>query len=284
MKPWLLLLAVLPAPAFAEVILACRFDGLPQIVMRYPDSADQEPTMSVDNRPPVEMTFGSGTMRFESATVDGYKFRFSPAGMTMDVDKDLENLLNGAPGSCITIGGPTNEAPLSLDLQATSIEQPPSPGTKPVAAVDTGAWQIRESESAFDDSSTVVLSLDAETAITAQYGGLVHPSMFLRCMENRTSVYFHLGGYFLSDIDGFGMIDTRVDKQQSVQIRASASTDNHALGLWSGADAIPFIKRLTTGTKLAVRITPFNESPKEFLFSTGGLEAALPSLRAACNW
>ncbi|MGD9919054.1 MAG: type VI secretion system-associated protein TagO [Paenirhodobacter sp.] len=282
MKLPLLLLALLPAPATAEVILACHFDGLPQVVMRYPDGVGEKPTMSVDGRPPVEMTVGNGTMRFESAVVDGYNFRFSPAAMNMDVEKGAESLVNGAPGSCITIGGPVNEVPLALEPTAAAAKQDaPAPAAAPE---DVGAWRISETSSAFDDSATVMLSLDADMPIAGQYGRTVLPTLVLRCKENTTSVFFDMGDYFLADIQGYGRIDTRVDKAKTVVIRADASTSNHALGLWSGAQAIPFIKRIAAGAHLAVRITPYNESPKEISFTLAGLDAALPKLRGACKW
>lgn len=280
-----LLLALLPAPApaSAEVILACRFDGLPPVVMRYPDGVGEKPTMSVDGRPPVEMTVGAGRMRFESAVVDGYSFRFSPAAMTMDVETGAETLVNGAPGSCITIGGPINEGKLALEPTAAAAPKQDAPA--PAAAPeDVGAWRVSEDHSAFDDSATVILSLDADMPITGQYGQTVRPGLVLRCKENTTSAFFDMGDYFLADIQGYGRIDTRVDKEKSVVIRADASTDNHALGLWSGAQAIPFIKRIAAGEHLAVRITPYNESAKEISFSLTGLDAALPKLRGACKW
>jgi type VI secretion system protein VasI len=62
------------------------------------------------------------------------------------------------------------------------------------------------------------------------------------------------------------------------------STDNKFLGLWRGAIAIPFIKKLFAGSRLVMRVVPYNEGPIEMVFNITGAEAAVGPLRKACRW
>lgn len=266
--------------ANANVQLGCIFEGLPPILITYTAAPDTKAVMEVDGRPAATMTLGQGSERLESADVDGYHFEFSPSNMTMQVERD-GNVLHKGAGRCVTIGGPSNVKPLELGYEAPNepTEEAPAEPTVP-----TGKWTVEEDKSAFDDTQTVILFLDADQEIPGQYGGSTTPSLILRCMEDRTSVYLTMGDYFLSDIQGYGNVDYRIDDTKAQVARMSSSTDNHALGLWSGGASIPFIKQLATGEKLALRITPYNESPRELSFSLTGLNAVLPKLREACSW
>ena len=103
-------------------------------------------------------------------------------------------------------------------------------------------------------------------------------------MENTPPLYLWLNDLFLSDIQGFGVVDYRVDDRKAASLHMEASTDNKALGLWNGTTAIPFVKSLLEGETVVFRATPFNESPVEFSFELAGLETVLPPLREACEW
>lgn len=278
-----------PSGAVADVILACTFETIPAVVMTYPEDRAAPATMQVAARPPVEMTVGQGSGRMESADLDGYHFRFAPANLTMDVEKDGQRLVSEA-GRCATIGGPLNETPLTLDTdalpdagagQASDVAEAPPPEDQPA---DTGAWIVRTDKSALDDSQSVFVSLDSTTILPGQYGGSGQPTLMLRCMENQTSAYLTMMDYFLSDIQGYGRVDYRVDERKAQHANMAVSTDNHAVGYWSGKAAIPFIKTLFDGKSAVFRLTPYNESPVEFSFELSGVETATMSLREACKW
>ncbi|MFL9503704.1 type VI secretion system-associated protein TagO [Rhodopseudomonas palustris] len=287
MRPLLAsLICLAPAlPTHAEVILACTFPTLPSVVMRFPDSLEAQKTMEVGARPPVALLEGQGAGRLMSASVDGFDFRYSPANSTLDVEKNGEALLS-EPGNCVTIGGPVNKVPLQITVPS---EEPiePTTGATPVVEgqpAKLGKWVISEDKSAFDDSRTVTLSLESSEAIRGQFGSPGPAMLYLRCMENTTVAYLWLNDLFLSDIEGFGMVDYRIDEQQATTLRMSTSTDNKALGLWDGGKSIPFIKALLGGKKIVLRATPFNDSPVEFGFDLTGLETAIAPLKEACAW
>lgn len=222
-----------------------------------------------------------------TGSVDGYEFRFASSNSVMDVDKDGTRILSEV-GQCITIGGPTNDAPLVLtelgapDAAQTDEGQPAD--TQVGTAESTGSWKVSEEKSAFDDSSTVVLSLESTEHVRGQFGPPGPVVMYLRCMENTTSIYFWVNDLFLADFQGYGTIDYRLDDQKAATIKSSASTDNKALGLWSGGSAIPFATKLLGAKRGMFRLTPMNESPVEFSFDLTGIENAILPLREACSW
>ena len=152
-------------------------------------------------------------------------------------------------------------------------------------AAKISEWRVQESSSKMDDSKTVVLQVESEERVPGQYGGAgVTADLYLRCSENTTSVYFILGDNFLADVEGYGDVTYRLDAQKPKTASMDASTDNKALGLWSGGYSIPFIKGIFGHSAMVVRITPFNQSPMTVTFPVSGLEGAIAPLRKACGW
>ena len=268
---------LMPVGAHADVVLACLFDTLPQVVMTYPQDATLPATMRVAGRPAVDMVVGQGAGRLETGVVDGYAFQFAPANLSMNVQKDGV-AVSEETGRCVTMGGPVNETPLALE--GTTVAAVPETAPPP----DKGNWLVSQDKSALDDSETVVLSLNSDGVIAGQYGGAGPAQIYLRCLENTTSVFLIMNDLFLSDIQSFGTVDFRIDTGKADKVRMQASTDNKALGLWSGGTAIPFAKKLMDGGKVVFRATPFNESPVEFAFDLAGLPVAIEPLRKACKW
>ncbi|HGG03962.1 MAG TPA: hypothetical protein ENK28_00745 [Aliiroseovarius sp.] len=149
---------------------------------------------------------------------------------------------------------------------------------------DVGSWDVKTSTSALDDSQTVILRQVADRKVTDKFGNGDYPVMIIRCLENTTSIYIVAGGHFLSDHQGYGLVEYRLDQGAKRQIEMKASTDNTALGLWRGRSAIPFLKSLFDKEIIVMRITPLSKAPAEFSFDIGGLSEAIVPLRNSCNW
>lgn len=147
-----------------------------------------------------------------------------------------------------------------------------------------GDWVTKITASPLDDTETVVLSLKSDDDIRGTYGVSGPADLLIRCKENTTSVYLIFNDHFMSDIQGRGRVDYRIDQQTPSRKDMKVSTDNKALGLWSGATSIPWIKGLVEGEKLYVRATPFSESQVEANFTIKGLDESILPLRNACNW
>jgi type VI secretion system protein VasI len=149
----------------------------------------------------------------------------------------------------------------------------------------TGKWTVRIETSPMTDQTDVYLHLESETLLPARFGsGNAPADLFVRCRENTTSAFFVFNDHFMSDIQGYGQIEYRLDKNAMSKVGTDASTDNKALGLWSGGRAIPFLKSLFAHDQLIVRATPYNESALTVTFDIRGLEAASEKLRDACKW
>ncbi|MBU2983516.1 type VI secretion protein [Lentibacter algarum] len=287
--PLLAVALLLPSLARAsDVQLACTFENLPSFVIYYDSSTSSEHRISVNDRPFVRLTAGSGSNRFESASVDGYSFVFSPKNSFLTVHHD-NTLIGTEAGQCVTLGGPRNETPLQLIKEAppstVSGSEPETPTqSAPSDTKGIGSWSVVKSESGFDDSSRVVLRQTSTNTISGRFGGTANPSLLVRCQENTTSLFLVAGGHFLSDIQSYGRVDYRVDDRKAGRKSMKTSTDNQALGLWGGGQSIPFIKEIMSGKQLLVRLTPYNESPLEFSFEIDGLDEAIEPLRKACNW
>lgn len=253
--------------------------------MRFPEGVLTDKTMEVGGRPPVALTEGQGTGRLITAEVDGYTFRFVPADSVMDVDSDGETLVS-EEGRCATVGGPVTQSPLQIADPRPNTEAPTASisAIDPDNSADKGQWVVKEDKSTFDDTRTVVLSLKSNETVRGQFGPEGPAMIYLRCMENTTVLYLWINDLFLSDIQGFGVIDYRIDDRAAAKLRVESSTDNKALGLWGGGKSIPFIKELIWGKQVAFRTIPYNESPVEFSFDLTGLDVAIAPLREACAW
>ncbi|MBX4899496.1 type VI secretion system-associated protein TagO [Rhizobium bangladeshense] len=145
-------------------------------------------------------------------------------------------------------------------------------------------WQLSTSKSEMDDSATQTLALTSDDSFAGKFGGMQRATMILRCSEHVTSLYFVMGDMFLAEIQGYGQITYRVDDKKAAQRSFNVSTDNQALGLWSGGAAIPFAKQLFGGKKLVIRVTPYNESAITTTFDISDIENAAKPVREECKW
>lgn len=150
--------------------------------------------------------------------------------------------------------------------------------------IQNSKWQLLSSKSEMDDSATQTLTLTSDDSFAGKFGGMQKATMILRCDEHVTSLYFIMGDMFLAEIEGYGVITYRVDDKKAAKKSFDVSTDNQALGLWSGGSAIPFAKQLFGGKKLVVRVTPYNESAITTTFDITDIENAAKPVREECKW
>jgi type VI secretion system protein VasI len=160
-------------------------------------------------------------------------------------------------------------------------------GVRTIAPTDgpsPGKWQKSVQQSALTDEKTVVLRLSSDDEIRGQFGDTGPATLILRCLENTTSAYFLFNDHFLADIQGYGKVDYRLDQNTMRSANMDVSTDNKALGLWSGGKSIPFLKAMLGHSTMVVRATPFNESSVTVTFDISGIDGAIQELRDTCHW
>jgi type VI secretion system protein VasI len=149
---------------------------------------------------------------------------------------------------------------------------------------DNGKWRISVESSALTDDKSIFLGLDSNDDVKTKYGPAGPATLILRCMENTTAAVFRFNGHHMADLQSYGIIEYRLDKKPMSKLRTQQSTDNKALGLWSGAKAIPFAKSLIGHETLVLRATPYSESPIVSTFDIRGIDNAIAELRETCNW
>lgn len=159
---------------------------------------------------------------------------------------------------------------------ASSDSTPPPPPPSP--------WKVSRWQSKMDDSPAVLLRSQSEEIVSGRFGSPGPATLMLRCLENTTNLLVKVNDHFLADIQGYGNVRYRIDDRQADTLRMRESTDNEALGLWSGGQAIPVIRRMFGHDQVTMQITPFNQSPVTVTFPITGLQEAIAPLRKACHW
>lgn len=159
-------------------------------------------------------------------------------------------------------------------------------GRTPVATVapTEGDWEVTIETSEFEDTTDVYLASKSEEPVSCnRFGGDVEAQLLIRCSENTTSVFL-VTNCHLTDIQSYGIVDIRLDDEPAFKERMSASTDNTALGQWSGGSSIPLIKRIIGKDTMLVRFTPYSQSSVTARFKVAGLEESIAPLRESCGW
>jgi type VI secretion system VasI family protein len=142
-------------------------------------------------------------------------------------------------------------------------------------------WIVSEEQSPLDDSRNVYLSTRSLQMTLGTLRLPVTPTLHLRCAENTTSIFITWESFL--DMESTE-VTTRIDKLPAESSYWNVSTNFEAVGLWNGADAIPFIRSLFGHDRLLVRVTPYGDSPQTAVFNIEGLAEAAGPLMAACHW
>lgn len=183
-----------------------------------------------------------------------------------------------APADCISIE-------VDLDrLACYDREAGRTPTAAPVSR-PAGEWRIHKETSKLTDQPTIVMMVQSDESIDCGWnrGGKI--SLILRCMENKTVLYFDTGCHMASsDYNDYGEIVYRIDEEAARTVSGDASTDNRALGLWSGGRSIQVIKQMFGKSQMVARMTPYSENPFVATFNIAGIEETIKPLREACHW
>jgi type VI secretion system protein VasI len=126
---------------------------------------------------------------------------------------------------------------------------------------------VNEEQSPLDDSRNVYLSTRSLQMTLGTLRLPVTPTLHLRCAENTTSIFVT----WETVLDNESVeVTTRIDKLPAKSNYWNVSTDFEAVGLWNGAEAIPFIRSLFGHDRLLVRVTPYGDSPPTAVFNIEG--------------
>lgn len=153
-----------------------------------------------------------------------------------------------------------------------------------ISRSNNSQWKLKEDISKIDDSKNVFLTLNSKDTFQTRFKKNRTVSLLIMCRENTTSVIFNFADVFMSDNAGGGTVTFRIDKEKAFKKNLRESTDNNALGLWSGGRSIPFIKSMFDKDNLLMRFAPYNESFSTVNFNITGLKKSIIELAAACGW
>jgi hypothetical protein len=161
-----------------------------------------------------------------------------------------------------------------LFMTSVLASQPQAP-----KSVQANKWIFNESKSAFDDSTTIVVSLDAENVVQG-FLQTTRPTLILRCRENRTDAYINVGMAANPEYgsDNFS-VRLRFDSQTARREQWSESTSRDAL--FSRAP-IEIARALSQAQTFLFEFTPFDASPAVVRFDVRGLDIA--KLETTCHW
>lgn len=138
------------------------------------------------------------------------------------------------------------------------------------------AWDIEEEKSPIDDSMRLyAILMPREASSSSVFRG---PTLFFRCRDNKTNVLIMSDKYLIGSNQ---KITYRINSDKPITAQWALSDSHKAIGLWSGSQAIPFMKSLKNGDTLAIRIESENS---EAIFDLGDVETVVSKISDACNW
>jgi type VI secretion system protein VasI len=146
-------------------------------------------------------------------------------------------------------------------------------------------WRVLTEKSPIDDSTNVHLSLNAEKPISGWLTSNITPSLHIRCKENKTNAYIHLGLRPKTEYGSYGAehtyITLRFDEEKAYQEKFDLSTSGEAVFF---PDHISIVKKMMRHERLLIQFTPFNASPQITTFGLKGFSEKVCPLREACRW
>lgn len=142
--------------------------------------------------------------------------------------------------------------------------------------VTAGDWVSYTEKNPLDDSSTVLLVLEAESGSNRR-GQTI--KLALRCKSNTTDMWIIWGDYLGNEMP---RVTTRLGEEDAKVEGWSLSTNNTST-FYPGSP-IGLIKEMVGESRYVAQVTPYNESPITAVFNIGGLEEAIAPLRETCSW
>jgi type VI secretion system protein VasI len=143
-------------------------------------------------------------------------------------------------------------------------------------------WRVTKQTSRIDDSTNVIIVLDADSSITGWPRKTRTPSLVVGCKERKTDAYIITG--MLPRVEygtDVATVTLRFDKEKATKYHMSKSTDGEALFF---GQSTGFIKSMLQHTTMLFEFVPFNSSPVMTTFDPRGLSDAVKPVKETCKW
>lgn len=141
---------------------------------------------------------------------------------------------------------------------------------------DVGSWSVSEKVNPVDDTTTVVLSLEAKSGETKRGK---RPVFVARCASKTTEAYIVWNDYL-----GRDRLDVTTRIGDSEPLRQSWNIDNSGKATFAPKWAGNLLKDMTRSDRFLAQATPYRENPVTAIFDTTGLADALEPLMETCEW
>ena len=151
------------------------------------------------------------------------------------------------------------------------------------AASASDVWQVRKITSKIDDSLNVIADVTAKTPVYDRFGRGHMVKAVVACRQGKTDFFIAFGQMFMADIQGYGDVTVRLDKEPSRILQMKTSTDHQALGLWNDSGNW-VLEDMAGNLNMLIVATPYNQSRIETEISLRGFDKALLEVRRACRW
>jgi hypothetical protein len=141
-------------------------------------------------------------------------------------------------------------------------------------------WETTFTQSSFDDSQTVVVSLKAESKIKGFLESSL-PKLIFRCKEGSIEIYINVGVQQDVEYDfENSTVRIRYDKESAFQTKMGHSTSGDALFFKKPNEVLlEMVKHKT----MVFGFTPFNASPVQTSFDLIQLRENIQPLVNACS-
>lgn len=139
-------------------------------------------------------------------------------------------------------------------------------------------WSIEESVSSIDGKKSVVAIILSDNESPNIIGRNERSGIAIRCNENKTEVIFSPPNFI--GLDG-ASVTYRIDQGAPIKQWWSSSTNGR--GAFAGKP-ISFIREMSSGKTLAIRIGSGGAPPQEAVFTIGDMSDAIAKVSSACGW
>lgn len=139
-----------------------------------------------------------------------------------------------------------------------------------------------ESVNEFDDSRTVTIGVEADSAVE---GWLARetPWLYIRCQSGETEVVVDVGMNSSVEAGRFNQhtVQVRLDDSPAREVVTNESTDGESLFFPNG---LSFAQEMLGHERMLFGFVPFNADPQSTTVDIAGIDAAIAPLREACGW
>ena len=161
----------------------------------------------------------------------------------------------------------------------TEPEEIAEPKPEPSIEPEGKQWRYSEERSALDNRKDVWLSVISDNTEGNSIGSPIRATLWLRCMENTTSVLIGFDRYTSDNQNVRYKFDNESVQKQWMQTMRGGD----GIGIWSGSRAIPFIKKMYGKERMVVAYDTYT-GPVEFTFNIAGVQERIAPLAEACEW